>query len=74
MADADFKSIAEENKYNVRTVNSVKELEENIPGIGAQRAIVRWAFEDGVQEGDFKSFSTTAGGFVVVKLTGVNEA
>ena len=74
VADADFKSIAEENKYNVRTVNSVKELEENIPGIGAQRAIVRWAFEDGVQEGDFKSFSTTAGGFVVVKLTGVNEA
>ncbi len=74
VADADFKSIAEENKYNVRTVNSVKELDENIPGIGAQRAIVRWAFEDGVQEGDFKSFSTTAGGFVVVKLTGVNEA
>ena len=48
-------------------------MDENIPGIGAQRAIVRWAFEDGVSEGDFKSFSTSAGGFVVVKLTGINE-
>ena len=50
-----------------------KHLDENIPGIGAQRAIVRWAFEDGVSEGDFKSFSTTAGGFVVVKLTGLTQ-
>ena len=74
VADADFEAVAEENNYDVRNVSSVKELDENIPGIGAQRAIVRWAFEDGVEEGDFKSFSTTAGGFVVVKLTGVNEA
>ena len=69
VADADFEAVAEENNYDVRNVSSVKELDENIPGIGAQRAIVRWAFEDGVEEGDFKSFSTTAGGFVVVKLT-----
>jgi peptidyl-prolyl cis-trans isomerase D len=74
VADADFEAVAEENNYDVRNVSSVKELDENIPGIGTQRAIVRWAFEDGVEEGDFKSFSTTAGGFVVVKLTGVNEA
>ena len=74
VADTDFETVAEENNYDVRNVSSVKELDENIPGIGAQRAIVRWAFEDGVEEGDFKSFSTTAGGFVVVKLTGVNEA
>ena len=74
VADTDFETVAEENNYDVRNVSSVKELDENIPGIGAQRAIVRWAFEDGVEEGDFKSFSTTAGGFVVVKLTDVNEA
>lgn len=73
VADADFEAVAKENNYEVRNVSSVKELDENIPGIGAQRAIVRWAFEDGVDEGDFKSFSTTGGGFVVVKLTGVNK-
>ena len=49
-------------------------MDENIPGLGAQRAIVRWAFDDSTSEGDFKSFNTTSGGFVVVKLTGVNTA
>ena len=73
VADADFEAVAKENTYEVRNVSSVKELDENIPGIGAQRAIVRWAFEDGVDEGDFKSFSTSGGGFVVVKLTGINQ-
>ena len=74
VADADFETVAAENNYEVRPVSSVKELDENIPGLGAQRAIVRWAFEDSSSEGDFKSFSTTSGGFVVVKLTGVNKA
>lgn len=73
VADADFEAVAKENNYEVLNVSSVKELDENIPGIGAQRAIVRWAFEDGVDEGDFKSFSTSGGGFVVVKLTGINN-
>jgi parvulin-like peptidyl-prolyl isomerase len=74
VADADFETVAAESNYEVRSVSSVKELDENIPGLGAQRAIVRWAFEDSSSEGDFKSFNTTAGGFVVVKLTGVNAA
>ena len=74
VADADFETVAAENNYEVRPVSSVKELDENIPGLGAQRAIVRWAFDDSASEGDFKSFNTTAGGFVVVKLTGVNTA
>ena len=74
VADADFETVAAENNYEVRPVSSIKELDENIPGLGAQRAIVRWAFDDSASEGDFKSFNTTAGGFVVVKLTGVNTA
>ena len=74
VADADFETVAAENNYEVRPVSSVKELDENIPGLGAQRAIVRWAFDDSASEGDFKSFNTTSGGFVVVKLTGVNTA
>ena len=74
VADANFENVAAENNYEVRPVSSIKELDENIPGLGAQRAIVRWAFDDSASEGDFKSFNTTAGGFVVVKLTGVNTA
>ena len=43
-------------------------------GLGVQRSIVKWAFEDGVEVGDFKSFNTSGGGFVVAKITAVNEA
>ena len=74
VADADFETVAAEYNYEVRPASSIKELDENIPGLGAQRAIVRWAFDDSASEGDFKSFNTTAGGFVVVKLTGVKSA
>ena len=74
VADADFKTTADDNNYDLRTVNGVKKLDENIPGLGAQRAIVRWAFEGDSKAGDFKSFNTSAGGFVVVKLIAVKEA
>jgi peptidyl-prolyl cis-trans isomerase D len=74
VADADFDQVAKDNKYTTTPVSSIKELDETIPGLGAQRAIVRWAFEDGVEVGDFKSFSISGGGFVVAKITAVNEA
>lgn len=73
IASGGFQEIAEESKYNVRNVNSVKELDESIPGLGSQRSIVRWAFEDQTSESDFKSF-TTPNGFVIVKLVNINES
>ena len=74
VADADFNEVAKENNYTTSPVSSIKELDETIPGLGVQRAIVRWSFEDGVEVGDFKSFSISGGGFVVAKVTAVNEA
>lgn len=42
----DFISAAKEDDISdVRPVNRVGELEENIPGIGSNREIVKWAFE-----------------------------
>ena len=73
LATSDFQSLADEKKYSVRNVNSVKELDENIPGLGSQRSIVRWAFDNDTDEGDFKSF-TTKDGFVIVKLVNSNSA
>ena len=73
LATRDFQSLADEKKYSVRNVNSVKELDENIPGLGSQRSIVRWAFDDDTDEGDFKSF-TTKNGFVVFKLVNSSSA
>ena len=72
--DADFEAVAKENNYKTSPVSGIKELDETIPGLGVQRAVVRWAFEDGVDVGDFKSFNISGGGFVVAKVTAVNEA
>jgi len=74
VANADFNEVAKENNYTTSPVSSIKELDETIPGLGVQRAIVRWSFEEGVEVGDFKSFNTSGGGFVVAKVTAVNEA
>jgi parvulin-like peptidyl-prolyl isomerase len=74
IANADFNTVAKESDYKTMPVSSIKVLDESIPGIGLQRAIVRWAFEAGVELGDFKSFNISGGGFVVAKITAVNEA
>lgn len=74
VANADFNEVAKENNYSVMPVSNMNELDESIPGLGSQRAVIRWAFEDGSDVGDVKSFTVSGGGFVVVKLTAVNKA
>jgi peptidyl-prolyl cis-trans isomerase D len=69
----DFQEVATKNNYEVKPVNSIKELQEAIPGLGSQRAIVRWAFEDETKEGDYKRFSIPSGGYAVVQLTAINK-
>jgi len=69
----DFQEVAKAGNYNVRPVNSIKELDENIPGLGNQRSIVRWAFEDNADVGDVKRFPIS-GGFAIAQLTAKNKA
>ena len=71
---SDFKDVANENNYSVRSINAIKDLDENIPGIGSQRSIVRWMYEAGTDVGDFKRFNLQNGGYVVAMLTSVNKA
>ena len=73
IAKSDFNDVSDQANYKTMPVSSIKELDESIPGIGMQRAIVRWSFEDGIEVGDFKSFNISGGGFVVAKITAVNE-
>ncbi len=70
--DADFAEKAKEKEYTVRPVNKVSELTENIPGIGNQRSIVQWAFNEDSKIGDVKRFEV-AGGYAVVQLTAKAE-
>jgi hypothetical protein len=71
---SDFKDVANENNYSVRSINALKDLDENIPGIGSQRSIVRWIYEVGTDVGDFKRFNLQNGGYVVAMLTSKNKA
>lgn len=70
----DFQEAAKENSYEVKPINNMKVLDENLAGLGNQRAIVRWAFEKSTDAGDHKRFPISGGGFVVVQLAKINKA
>lgn len=65
--ESDFEAIAKEHNYTVRPVNGIKVLDESIPGVGNQRPIVRWAFEEDAKVGDIKRFNVP-GGYVIAQL------
>lgn len=63
-----FSEIARESEYSVRPVNKIKEMDESLPGLTSQRAIVQWAFNEDTSVGDIKRFDLT-NGYAVVQLT-----
>ena len=67
-ADEGFADVARKENYEVKTVKDIKALEENIPGAGAQRRVVQWAFEDDAKVGDVRRFDTNDG-YIVAQLT-----
>lgn len=70
--DQGFNDVAKTDNFNVRTVRGMKALDENIPGVGPQRRIVQWAFEDETKAGDIKKFEVP-GGYVVAQVTAVKK-
>ncbi|WP_081211839.1 peptidylprolyl isomerase [Salegentibacter sediminis] len=71
--EGDFSEQVKSENLELRTVRDVKALEENIPGLGNQRRIVQWAFEDEAKVGDVKRFDTSQG-YVVAQLTAKRDA
>ncbi|MAM30308.1 MAG: peptidylprolyl isomerase [Flavobacteriaceae bacterium] len=67
----DFAEVAKTSGYGVKPVNKVGELDATIPGIGNNRTIIKWAFEEETEVGDIKRFSTPDG-YVVAQLTRKN--
>jgi peptidyl-prolyl cis-trans isomerase D len=65
-----FGSIASESNYQVRSVSKVAALEENLPGLGAQRSVIQWAFNDNSSIGDIRKFDLGTG-YAVVQLTAI---
>ena len=71
--EGDFEALAKENKYTLRPVNGIKVLDENIPGVGNQRQIVRWTFEEDTKVGNIKRFNIP-NGYVIAQLVAKHEA
>lgn len=63
----EFIEVAESKNYEVKPVLGIKPLDENIPGIGAQRQIVNWAFSEEQSVGDITQEEIDQG-YVVVQL------
>ena len=68
-----FTSRAEEAGYAPRPVTGLKEFDENITGLGNNRAIVRWTFEEKRTEGDIQLFSNGTESYAVVLLDQIKE-
>ena len=69
----DFANVAGESNLNVRKVNQVGVLDENLPGLPEQRNIVQWAFNENTKVGDIKRFNLSYGGYAVVQITAARD-
>ncbi|MCO6162095.1 peptidylprolyl isomerase [Flavobacterium sp. NRK F7] len=71
-ADKNFEEVAKNAKATIVPANNLRPSDEYVQGLGAQREIVRWAFNDETNKGDIKRFETPKG-FVVATLKDKNE-
>ena len=63
-----FAVAADQKGLTPRPVNRIGELDANIPGIGNNRSIINWAFQEDVSVGDVKRFSLNES-YVVALVT-----
>ncbi len=64
-------TVANNYDYDVKFVQKVNLLDENLPDLTRQRNLVQWLFNDETEVGDIKRFSMTNGGYVVAQLSGI---
>ncbi len=59
------------NNYDIKFVQKINLLDENLPDLPRQRNLVQWLFNKDTRVGDIKRFSMTNGGYVVAQLSGI---
>lgn len=72
--DSDFIQTAKLKNYVVRDVNDLNVLDETLPSLGAQRQIVRWAFDEERKASDVSRFSLSSGGYLIVQISAIKNA
>lgn len=71
--DKDFDNVAKEMKLTVAAPVTAKAMDEAFGPLGNQRAIVRWAFEDGTKVNAVKRFEVANVGHVIAKLKNIDN-
>ncbi len=72
MKTDDFIAFAKENGYVAKPVRRIGRFEDNIPGLGVNREIVKWMYDKDTKIGDVNKVDLN-NGHVIVKLTGIHE-
>lgn len=67
-----FSDLAREKEFVVRPVNKIQAMDENLPGLSAQRAMVSWAFNEDTELGEIRRFDVD-NGYAVAQLTAKYE-
>lgn len=67
--DPGFAAAAETKGLEVKTVQSIDRMDENLPNLPSMRNLVIWTFDDATQVGDIRRFNKPDGGYVVVEIT-----
>jgi peptidyl-prolyl cis-trans isomerase D len=73
-ADKDFAATAKELGLKVEGPVSAKAMDEQFGPLGAQRNIVRWAFDKETDKGDVKRFELANIGHVIAQYKGENKS
>ncbi|MVX36810.1 peptidylprolyl isomerase [Myroides sp. LoEW2-1] len=71
-ATGDFIAKAKEMNLDTQTKVTLHPFQDQLPGIGQQRAIGTWAFNKNTKEGDIKRFDN-ADGHIIAKVTTTNN-
>ena len=71
--DQNLADAAAQYGYNVRPVDNIKPFEALIPGIGNNREIVRWAFDEKTKIGEINLFNNKNKSYAVVMLVNAKE-
>ncbi len=63
----DFTAFAKESGYTAKPITGINLLDESLSGIGKQRSLVKWTFNEDTKIGDVKTFDLP-NGYIVARL------
>ncbi|BAV95055.1 peptidylprolyl isomerase [Ichthyobacterium seriolicida] len=68
----EFLSTSESQKLKVEVVEGLSKMEYNLPGIGKQREVIRWAFNGDTKFEQVKLFNSE-NSYIIAVISGIND-